>query len=344
MSLPDTRRTGRLAGAASLAALFAAGLALPLPSRAEAPPLSLGLPIACTPGEDCFVQNYVDHDPGPQSRDFTCGQLTYDGHKGTDFRLPDEAALSRDVAVLAAAPGKVLRIRDGMADISLRGPDSPPVDGKEAGNSVIIDHGNGWQSRYAHLRRGSILVEAGETVAGGTRIGIVGLSGLTRFPHLHFEVHHEGRVIDPYAGLGDAVSCGQDGVPLWKARTASALAYEPTGLLAAGLSGVVPTHDGIRAGQYSGGMVTAQSDVIVLWVSLFGLQQGDQQSFVILAPDGTPIAARIFGVADTKRIERFWSGVKRPAFGWPAGTYTGTYRLVRGGEMILEATRTIDLR
>jgi hypothetical protein len=43
--------------------------------------------FACELGKICFVQNYVDVDPGPAALDFTCGSATYDGHKGIDIRL-----------------------------------------------------------------------------------------------------------------------------------------------------------------------------------------------------------------------------------------------------------------
>ena len=45
---------------------------------ALAGPLQLALPLDCTLGETCFIQNYVDNDPGAGAADFTCGTLTYD--------------------------------------------------------------------------------------------------------------------------------------------------------------------------------------------------------------------------------------------------------------------------
>ena len=50
-------------------------------------PFSLSLPVDCEIGKTCFVQNYVDHDPGPGKQDFQCRAMTYDGHEGTDFRV-----------------------------------------------------------------------------------------------------------------------------------------------------------------------------------------------------------------------------------------------------------------
>jgi hypothetical protein len=70
--------------------------------------LELELPIACTPGSDCFIQQYVDLDPGSGIRDYMCGGETYDGHDGTDIRLRNTADVERGVAVLSAAPGVVL--------------------------------------------------------------------------------------------------------------------------------------------------------------------------------------------------------------------------------------------
>ena len=82
--------------------------------------LTLSLPIGCEVGKNCFVQNYVDHDPSSSYRDFSCGTLTYDGHDGTDFRLRSMAAMRTGVAVLAVADGEVIGVRDGEKDISIR--------------------------------------------------------------------------------------------------------------------------------------------------------------------------------------------------------------------------------
>ena len=56
------------------------------PALAETP--RLVLPLLCEVGHTCFIQNYVDADPSPAARDYQCGTLTYDGHNGTDFRIP----------------------------------------------------------------------------------------------------------------------------------------------------------------------------------------------------------------------------------------------------------------
>ena len=56
------------------------------------------------------------------------------------------------------------------------------------GNHVIIDHGNGEFSVYAHMKPGSVRVRAGDHVTQGQQLGEVGSSGNSTEPHLHFQV------------------------------------------------------------------------------------------------------------------------------------------------------------
>lgn len=67
------------------------------------------------------------------------------------------------------------------------------------GNLVVVDHGNGLQTRYGHLSR--IDVKPGDKVAAGQEVGEVGATGRTTGPHLHFEVRQDGHAVDPAAAL-----------------------------------------------------------------------------------------------------------------------------------------------
>lgn len=63
------------------------------------------------------------------------------------------------------------------------------------GNHLIIDHGSGYQSLYAHL--GSVLVKKGEKVSKNTTIGTIGTSGWSTGPHLHLEIREGNATINP---------------------------------------------------------------------------------------------------------------------------------------------------
>lgn len=60
---------------------------------------------------------------------------------------------------------------------------------------VAVDHGNGVQTRFAHLSR--LMVSAGQRVTRGQLLGLVGSTGRSTGAHLHYELRHNGRAVDP---------------------------------------------------------------------------------------------------------------------------------------------------
>ena len=300
-----------------------------------ADPFHVGLPVECAFGSLCAVQNYVDLDPGPGRLDPGCGRLSYDGHDGTDIRVRDLVAMRDGVPVVAAAAGVVKATRDGMADVSVRAVGVEAVAGREAGNGVLIDHGGGWETQYSHLRSGSVVVEPGDRVEAGTPLGLVGLSGQTEFPHLHFTLRKGGVAIDPFTGTAGGWTCGSATSPVWTAEAERVLAYVPTGLLIAGFSSTRPEAEAIRRGDQRLGATARDPDALILWADVFGAQAGDEQAFRIVGPDGAVLLDST-SVLEENNVSWFaFGGRARPPNGWTPGTHVGTYSLSRGGREIV---------
>jgi hypothetical protein len=305
------------------------------------------LPVACPADAGCIVRSFVDEDPGPGAKDWRCGQLTYDGHRGTDIRVPDGVAMAKGIQVLAAAPGTVLRLRDGMDDVSIRVTGAAAIKDREAGNSVIIDHGNGWETQYGHLRKGSIIVKPGQTVTAGQPIALMGLSGNTEFTHTHFEVRHNGKPVDPYSGADMGTGCG-GGTPMWTPRAFAALAYREDAPFDAGFADARPDESAARAGAYAGLGLTVDSPALVFWIDVVGHRVGDLQSLRLLGPGGA-VLAEVTDTVKEAHIQWFqFVGKKRPPSGWPAGRYRGEYSLTRDingqPQTVIAIKREIELR
>lgn len=309
------------------------GLALlAIAAGAAAAPPRLVLPIACTPGEDCWPVRYVDHDPGPGERDYACGPETGDGHQGTDIALRDLQAMAEGVPVLAAAAGAVVGTRDGEPDTSVEQRGSAALDGRDCGNGVRIDHGEGWATQYCHLRRGSIRVVEGDSVEAGQALGLVGLSGMTNFPHLHLGLFRDGEVVDPFRGLAGGPECGPGTEPLWAPEALAALSYRPVVLRSAGFATTAPKAEDIRRGWHLETELPASSPALVLWVDAFWLEQGDRLTFRIADPEGAVLIEESREVEADHRQYYAFAGQERPGAGWPAGAYRGEVTLERDSD------------
>ncbi len=314
--------------------VFACILAATLGStRAGANSLQLQLPLACDPGRTCFVQYYVDRDSGPEARDFTGGSQTYDRHDGTDFRLTSSVTAAGPLgAVRAAAAGTVLRIRIDAPDVSVRETGMAKVAGAECGNGLVIAHAKSYETQYCHLAQGSVTVRPGEAVAAGQVIGHVGLSGATEFPHLHFTVRLAGRPVDPFAIDGSAHP-GRH-ASLWDEAVRASLHYRAGTVLNSGFSDGPVTMAAVEA--EAAGPLRARAETLVAWVRAISLEAGDVQRLVVRTPDGQILAQnQLPPLANPRAQSLIFTGRRRPADGFRAGTYEATFEVVRGGRVVI---------
>lgn len=128
----------------------------------EAPPASLSLvaPVAGPRSSSFGLERYFN------------GKLR-NRHNGMDFAAPE------GTPVLAVANGNVIDTGDYFF----------------SGNMIILDHGQGMLSLYAHLQ--SIEIKLGDGVGAGQRIGSVGATGRVTGPHLHFSIYLNFVAVDP---------------------------------------------------------------------------------------------------------------------------------------------------
>lgn len=292
--------------------------------------LELEIPAACNVGATCFVQNYVDHDKGEGYQDYRCGTLSYPDHRGTDIRLPSLREMNLGVSVLASAEGVVRSTRDGMEDRLLSEKGAASITGRECGNSVAITHTDGWETLYCHLRRGSVQVKQGDRVAAGQVLGMIGLSGATEFPHVHLQVMHHGKVIDPFTAGDIQQPCSKDATTtLWSANALKQLKYQPTGFISGGFSSSLPTLSGIVKAQFRESLIAPTAPALLFWVESYGVQAGDLISMQLLAPDGTTFASSEQRVKKQQAVSLSVIGKKNPR-ALTKGLYHGQFRLMRG--------------
>lgn len=109
----------------------------------------------------------------PTGRPITCGFMGYRGHTGADMQ-------GTGMKVRAANSGVVTKV------VYLT---------RSYGHHVVIDHGNGVSTLYAHLS--TINVSVGQNVSKGEQIAVSGATGNVTGPHLHFEMRVNGRPINP---------------------------------------------------------------------------------------------------------------------------------------------------
>jgi murein DD-endopeptidase MepM/ murein hydrolase activator NlpD len=180
-------------------------LKLDIVEHKDALTTSLSWPLQAAAGfTDCsyyIVTAYVDENLSAGSiGDYNCGTNTYDTHKGTDicsWPFPFYKMDHSQVEVIAAAPGTIIAKDDFHFDRHC-------ASSTDTANYVIIQHADGSCALYWHMKSGSVTSKSiGQSVVTGEYLGVVGSSGSSSGPHLHFEVWTttvSSSYNDPYFG------------------------------------------------------------------------------------------------------------------------------------------------
>lgn len=140
----------------------------------EAPPRARGMYAPASLLTQLPVMGTVSSPFGPRTDPFSSAARH---HGGMDIAAPE------GTPVVSAGAGRVTR--------------AEMVSGY--GNLVVVDHGGGLETRYAHLA--TIEVSKGQELAPGGAVGTVGQTGRSTGPHLHFEVRRQGRSLPPESEL-----------------------------------------------------------------------------------------------------------------------------------------------
>ena len=186
------------------------------------------------------------------------------------------------------------------------------------GNALVLEHANGYQSNYCHMKDGSIQLAVGDPVRAGQQIGAVGLSGLTEYPHLHFGLRRDGKRIDPFDGQSAKSSCGAgSGASLWN----DPLPYTEMDLMPLVFSSKPLT----RQTRWQAPVPTIEKNApaMILTGRAWNLIKGDIWQFRILRPDGSEASERQIAVKENRQSQWYANRLFQPDGGFMLGTWKG---------------------
>ncbi|MBN1209735.1 MAG: peptidoglycan DD-metalloendopeptidase family protein [Myxococcaceae bacterium] len=274
-------------------------------------------PLSGTNGRTWMVNNYVDLDPSSSLMEDYLGYTgslarTYDGHRGIDIDIPSFREMDSGTALVrAAAPGTVTFVREDQFDrnTSCTG----------TWNVVRVQHANGYDTIYGHLKQNSVVVNVGDTVTAGQVLGVAGSSGCSTAAHLHLEVQDCSDVAVESLALG-----------MW----ASPPTYHAT-------SDVMDVM--LRKGTFSSAdqikdpvpnpSLYAPGDSLGIGLSMSG-RGGDVVDLSLTAPDGT-VDAWTWNVSGSARYRHMF-----PSWNKVVGSTPGTWTLRVRVNGSLRTTRT----
>jgi murein DD-endopeptidase MepM/ murein hydrolase activator NlpD len=309
----------------NISALQRAGR-LPTVATRAAQQITFEWPLQLVPGHPegvaRTVTNFVDHNPAypGQVQDYMCGTRTYDqangyNHMGTDitsFPFSQRKQNYDEAIVVAAAPGVIILKEDGQ-------PDHSCALSLSSWNAVYLQHADGSITWYGHLKANSLTTkQVGDSVDVGEFLGVMGSSGDSTGPHVHFEVYDgAGKLIDPFAG-----PCNNSTANSWwtnqRPYYESAIDLVMTGSAPVQFNACPAPDTENHSGYFQPGQT------VYITAFLTDQLRADATVFTIHMPDGRPFASTTIQSNSDYLLNAFWEwSVPLPTTA-PAGTWTVT--------------------
>ena len=251
-----------------------------------------------------FMGQFVDHNPAfpNQLRDYNCGTRTYDtaagyNHKGTDiinYPFAWNKMDNNETVAVAAADGQIIFKQDGNFDRSCT------WNTTTTWNIIVLQHSDGTVSWYGHLKLNSLTTKAvGEMVTQGEFLGVIGSSGVSTVPHLHFEIYNaDNQLQDPYQGFCNLMN----NFSYWQVQPA----YRDSSI------NKLMTHSAVPVGQpCPNPAITNEKNVfapgsqVVVSVSYRDPVAGQQSQLSLIRPDGTVFQSWTHSIQNTSPFGSF---------------------------------------
>jgi hypothetical protein len=223
-----------------------------------------------------------------------------------------------------------------MEDHGGAGAMSETIKNRECGNGVVIKHTGGWKTQYCHLSKGSIIVKSGQPVKKGQKLGLIGFSGQTIFPHVHMATRFKDKIVDPFIGLSSHPPCSLGTYPLWDDDLIPALTQPLMYIFNSGFSGIVPKKDAVLAGVYKEVPLSRQAPYLMVWAYIYRVQKGDHVHIQITGPNGNVFSSHHDLIKKNKARMLLYSGKKRKNLYWPQGIYKSHITIRRPNDDGLE--------
>jgi Peptidase family M23 len=181
------------------------------------------------------------------------------------------------------------------------------------------------------MREGSIAVKAGDEVATGDRLGLIGFSGEAAFPHVHVTVRKDGKEVDPFSA-NDMTDCKAVDRSLWSTSAQKTLAYKGSELLQLAWAPRIYEDAEVESGKLSE-FQPGQWSALVLFAEVINLYKDDVMSLTVTLPDQKPVVNSVV-MKNNRAVQRLYAG-KKIKGSLPHGIYTGRFELKRGDVVVL---------